>query len=192
MPRPTRSEINAEIIDRAAGLFAKHGFEHTSIQQIADAVRYSKAGLLHHYPSKKAIYDAVIKALGEHTRAILANVDHLAVGVERDRAVVEASVDFAFDCPGVSALSNRIAATEHTVDPELGEIGLIFYAALGIDLAKLELDRIIRVTTAFSGLSVTAVQAVQTGQAREWRGYIIDAAMDALGHRTSVIAEDRV
>lgn len=144
---------------------------------------------MHHYPSKKSIYDAVIKALCEHTQAILANVDHIAVGAERDRAVVEASVDFAFDCPGVSALGNRIAATEHTVDPVLGEIGLIFYAALGIDLTNLELERIIRVTTAFSGLSVTAVQAAQIGQAREWRGYIIDAAMDALGHAKNMAAK---
>jgi hypothetical protein len=38
MPRPTKSEIDAEIIDRAAGLFARYGFENTSLQQIADAV----------------------------------------------------------------------------------------------------------------------------------------------------------
>src|SRR5471032_3025289 len=92
MPRLTKTEIDAEIIDRAAGLFAKDGFEHTSLQQIADAVKYSKADLLHHYPSKKSIYDQVLITCLDQMRALLAKVDGIPVGRERDLAVVETSV----------------------------------------------------------------------------------------------------
>lgn len=57
--RRTQQEIDTEIVDTAAGLFAVHGFERTSVQQVADAVGYSKTGLLHRFPSKHALLDAV-------------------------------------------------------------------------------------------------------------------------------------
>lgn len=182
MPRPTKPEIDAEIIDRAAALFARHGFANTSLQQIADAVNYSKAGLLHHYPSKKAIYDAALKIGLGQTQTLLASVKGVPVGIERDRAVVEASVDLTFDWPGLSAFANQLVNTEQDVDPELTEMGLMMYAALGIDLKSVKLERIVRVTSAFSGLGATAMLAARMGFKREWRGDIVACAMNALGH----------
>ena len=44
----------------AAGLFARHGFAHTSVQQVADAVGYSKPGLLHRFGSKDALFQAAL------------------------------------------------------------------------------------------------------------------------------------
>ena len=38
MPKPTKADLEADILDRASALFARHGFENTSLQQIADAV----------------------------------------------------------------------------------------------------------------------------------------------------------
>jgi AcrR family transcriptional regulator len=183
MPRLTKSELDAEIIDRAAGLFARHGFEHTSLQQIADAVQYSKAGLLHYYPTKKAIYDKVLSTGLEQARALLASVEAMAIGIERDRAVVEASVQLSFDWPGVSAFASSLTVGEQSAKAELIEMGLLIYAALGIDMAALDLERIIRVTSAFTGMTAAAVIAARLDLKREWRGHIVAAAMDALGHR---------
>lgn len=182
MPKPTKSEIDADILDRAAGLFAKHGFAHTSLQQIADAVNYSKAGLLHHYPSKQAIYEAALKTGSDHMQALLESVADIPVGIERDRAVVEASVDFTYDWPGLSALANRLADQGADVEPELVRTGLALYAALGIDLENLELERVVRVTSAFCGLGIAALTAARMDVKREWRGHIVASAMDALGH----------
>lgn len=182
MPRLTKTEIDAEIIDRAAGLFAKHGFEHTSLQQIADAVKYSKAGLLHHYPSKKAIYDQVLITCLDQMRALLAKVDGIPVGRERDLAVVETSVQLSFDWPGISAFTNRLADNGEGTTPEMTQMGMMMYEALGIDLAALNLERLIRVTSAFSGLGVSAMIAARLDFKREWRPSIVQAAMDALGH----------
>lgn len=187
MPKPTKSEIDAEIIDRAAALFARHGFAHTSLQQIADSVSYSKAGILHHYPSKKAIYDAALRTGREHMHELLANVEGLTVGIERDRAIVEASVDYTFNWPGVSALVNRLADKEQDIDPELTEMGLVMYAALGIDLKAPQQERIVRVTSAFMGLGITALLAVRLDLKREWRDHIISAAMNGLGHTSKKI-----
>ncbi len=57
--RPTRQEIDDEIVERR--LFARYGFQETSLQRIADAVGYSKTGLLHRFPTKEALQDAVIE-----------------------------------------------------------------------------------------------------------------------------------
>lgn len=185
MPRPTKTQIDAEIIDRAAGLFARHGFENTSLQQIADAVKYSKAGLLHHYPNKNAIYEAVFSTGLDAMLTLRASVEDLAPGIERDRAVVEASVDFTFDWPGVSAFANRVAGDEENADPKLTEMGLIIYEALGTDLATATSQRIVRITSALSGLGITALLAARMGLQREWRADIVASAMDALGHRST-------
>lgn len=182
MPKPTKAEIAADIIEHAAGLFARHGFDHTSLQQIADAVNYSKAGVLNHYPSKQAIYDAVIKTVRDHMLELRDRVAAIPVGVRRDRALVEAEVQFTYDWPGIAAFSNRLAYSEPDTDPELVEIGLILYQALGIDVQNTSLERLARVTSAFSGLSVTALTATRADQKSLWYELIVSIAMDALGH----------
>ena len=56
------------------------------------------------------------------------------------------------------------------------------YKALGIDLQATTMERIVRVTSALSGLGASAMVAAHVGLQREWRGPIVEAAMDALGH----------
>ncbi|WP_186172357.1 MULTISPECIES: TetR/AcrR family transcriptional regulator [Burkholderiaceae] len=189
MPKPSKAEVKNDIIDNAAGLFAKHGFEHTSVQQIADAVRCSKTGLLYHFPSKQALYDAAIKTTHGHALALLASVKHIAPGVERDRAVIEGSLQFHYDWPGVSSFGNWLVASCEHADPQLIEIGLILYESLDIDVKLPNLERVVRVTSAFTGLGTTALQAVRANVTREWRPFIIAAAMDALGHKDKKVRE---
>ena len=57
-----RQQTEDQILDRAAALFARRGFAKTSVQDVADAVGLSKAGLLHHFPSKDALHAAVLGA----------------------------------------------------------------------------------------------------------------------------------
>lgn len=49
-----------EILDRAAKLIFRHGFEATSMQQIAEASGLTKAGLYHHVKTKEAILLAIM------------------------------------------------------------------------------------------------------------------------------------
>src|SRR3712207_8758015 len=62
MRRPPRSTPlpHHAALPISAALFARRGFEQTSVQAIADAVGLSKAGLLHHFPSKDALRAAVL------------------------------------------------------------------------------------------------------------------------------------
>jgi TetR/AcrR family transcriptional regulator len=52
----------ASIVRAAAGAFADRGYEAVSMREIALAAGVSKANLYHHFPSKEALYLAVISS----------------------------------------------------------------------------------------------------------------------------------
>ena len=104
--RPTRQEIDDEIVERAAALFARYGFRETSVQRIADAVGYSKTGLLHRFPTKEALQDAVIdRGWAARCRAIAGRgATTCRPGPERDRAVITGWSTSPCPGPGVVSL----------------------------------------------------------------------------------------
>jgi len=61
----------AQIRLSATRMFARSGFDGTSIQAIADDVGVAKQTLLYHYPSKDALRRAVIESVFEHWRTRL-------------------------------------------------------------------------------------------------------------------------
>ena len=70
--RQTSAQIDHSILDVAAGIFAAHGYTHTSVQQIADAVGYSKPGLLHRFGSKEALHRAVLAEVASTIEEVVA------------------------------------------------------------------------------------------------------------------------
>lgn len=87
--RQSSAEIDHAILDVAAGIFATYGFQHASVQQIADAVGYSKPGLLHRFGSKEALHRAVLQEVAEtvqeivgHTLSVQAQPDQMAQVLE--------------------------------------------------------------------------------------------------------------
>ena len=102
--RPSTQDIDRGILDAAARTFAVHGYAKTSVQQLADAVGYSKAGLLHRFPSKRALHDA---ALGQAADVLDEILDGPADGTAdldpaaRTRATLERVAARALDRPGL-------------------------------------------------------------------------------------------
>lgn len=95
MPRPTRAELDTEIIDAAAELFRAQGYLGTSVQQVADRVGYSKTGLLHRFPSKERLLAAVLAPPLAEFAALRATWAALPAGAERQLCASADLVDLA-------------------------------------------------------------------------------------------------
>jgi AcrR family transcriptional regulator len=61
-------------------LFAAHGFEGTALQDIADAVGVTKPAILHHFPSKEHVRQAVLDAILSHWNEALPRLLLAATG----------------------------------------------------------------------------------------------------------------
>lgn len=179
MPRMTRAEIDDEIVDTAAALFARYGFAETPLQRVADAVGYSKTGLLHRFPSKEALQEAVLARWTERLGGLVAVLDGLPAGPERDRAAVTGLVDLALARPGAVALmlsgltAGPGGGPERDIEPLLRTLGVVE----GGDPA-----RNVRVAAALAAIAVVAVAARDKETPDQLREHLVAASFDALGH----------
>jgi AcrR family transcriptional regulator len=182
--RPFRQQIDEGILDRAAALFARHGFEHTSLQAVADAVGLSKAGLLHHFRSKDALHEAVLALADTLGERVLAQVRDLPVGAARDRRALEVLIDVALAHPGVVALLLApVTQTDAETDlSEPGSPGAAALEAFGADPEVPEPERSVRVIGALTALAVLTLAAHARNTITTWRPLIVATCFDALGH----------
>lgn len=197
MTSTSRTRVDEDIVDRAAGLFARHGFEHTSVQAVADAVGLSKAGLLHHFPSKDALRTAVRDRADTLGAEAVARVGHLAAGPQRDHRAIETLVDVAAAHPGlVSFLLAPISDGDEDLQgvdcagPE-DRPGVISHAmaAFGLSAAPdpteddAAFERRVRVAGALVSLGVLSLSLAASDRPGAFRAHVIETSYDALGHR---------
>lgn len=72
-PKSTRGAATRErIVREAFALFAEHGFHAVSVRDIAAAVGVKDASLYNHFPTKQAIFDAVLADQLARTQAAFA------------------------------------------------------------------------------------------------------------------------
>lgn len=93
-------ERRTRIIEDATALFAREGYADTSLSDVARAVGVSKSTLLHHYPSKEELLNAV---LIERDRTILSRVPSVKAARAADelRAIPHAAAEDASSAPGL-------------------------------------------------------------------------------------------
>jgi AcrR family transcriptional regulator len=180
--RPFRQQIDDGILDRAAALFARRGFAKTSVQDVADAVGLSKAGLLHHFPSKDALYAAVLAQAELLGRRALDSVAHLPLGPVRDRRAIEVFADVALAHPGIVALLLAPATQLEAGSDAEDDTYFSALQAFGVDPGRTDPERLVRVLAALAALAVLTLAAHQKDQTTEWRPYVVATCFDALGH----------
>ena len=182
--RPFRQQIDEGILDRAAGLFARRGYAKTSIQDVARAVGLSKAGLLHHFPSKDALHEAVLAQAGTLGRRVLDQVGDLPPGPARDRQAVEVLVDVALGHPGVVAM--LLAPVAELADGGVHGPGSPEHAVLEAFCVDPDDDadpeRTVRVIGALGALAVLTLAAHEADRTTAWRPLVVATCLDALGH----------
>jgi len=180
--RPFRQQVDEGILDRAAALFARRGFAKTSVQDVADAVGLSKAGLLHHFPSKDALHEAVLAQAGTQARRVLDQVGDLPPGPARDRHALEVLVDVALAHPGLVALMLAPVTDLGGAEPERAITDPVLQV-FGVDPDTTEPPRSVRVVGALAALAVLTLAAHREDRTTVWRPHIVATCFDALGHR---------
>jgi AcrR family transcriptional regulator len=187
--RPFREQIDEGILDRAAALFARRGFAKTSVQDVADAVGLSKAGLLHHFPSKDALYGAVLANADALSGRVLDQVRKLPLGAVRDRRALEALLDVALAHPGLVALL-LAPATQLEAGPTGSGPAESVLAAFGVDPETADPERLVRVVGALSALAVLTLAAHADNATTAWRPFLVATCFDALGHHRGAALPD--
>lgn len=106
--KTSRGEVRPAVVREATRLFAERGFDGTALQDIADAVGVSKPAVLHYFPSKEAVRDAVLEGFLAHWKEALPRLLFAApTGVGRFEAIFGAVRQFFADEPHRARLMLR-------------------------------------------------------------------------------------
>ncbi|MBS0340160.1 MAG: TetR family transcriptional regulator [Proteobacteria bacterium] len=91
-----RSDLRQEqLIDIAIRLFARKGYEGTSLRDIADEARITKAALYYHFPNKEELYERIVlESMQNLVDTVSAAMRAGATPAERVRLFMRASADF--------------------------------------------------------------------------------------------------
>ena len=113
------------ILEAAVNCFVEEGYAKTTTAMIAADAGVSRGAMMHHFPSRSAVMEAVVGHLHarrlEEYRDLMANID--TPDQQLTRADIRRSVQAAWDyvnLPSFVAYQELLAAAR--TDPELGEL----------------------------------------------------------------------
>ena len=124
-----RGNTKQEILDASLELFSVHGFEATSISQIADAVGIRKASLYSHFENKQSILDTLVKDVLEQylEHSIFARADweksDVSLPLNSDEAanMIQNQIRYILHDPYVSK-ARKMLVIEQFQNPELAKL----------------------------------------------------------------------
>lgn len=142
-------ETRARIVDAASAEFSAGGYEASSLRSIAAAAGLSHPGLLHHFPTKQALLEAVLTAQEEAdqeafenhpaptTAAELADVVSAAVALDRRATALvqlRARLAVAGGDPGHPAHDFAVRRYERLAGQMAGEIAALPLGEVSADV----------------------------------------------------------
>lgn len=82
-----QEDTKQKIIDKALELFAEYGYDAVSVGEIAEAVGIRAPSLYNHYPSKQAIFDAIVESTAKQYEADTGKIQIHVQNVAQDISV---------------------------------------------------------------------------------------------------------
>ena len=173
------SDTRARILDAALELFSEHGFDGTTLQQIADRLGFTKAALYYHFRSKDDLLQALIAPAVAGLDTLLGAYEGEADTPGRRRRFVTDYVDLLLEQRRlISYMASDIAIVAH---PMIATGARERQARIRALLAGegLQFSQEVRVAVAFKAMAGVVAQYPDADVA-ELRRALIDLARDLL------------
>jgi len=106
MAEETRDAIRGVAIE----LFAQHGYERTSLREIAERLGMTKAALYYHYPSKQALLLAIIEPLLSEWKTATEKAETMPHSTANVRQVLGDCLDVLLRHRAIAGMFSRDAA----------------------------------------------------------------------------------
>jgi AcrR family transcriptional regulator len=178
-PRP---DTRARILDAALDVFSEHGFEGSSLQQIADRLDLTKAALYYHFRSKDELLQALIEPVIADLNGILDAHADTRDSPARRRQFMEDYLDYLLRQRRLIAYISRDLAT--LAHPAISSGNQDRRARIEGMLggADLDFNDRVRVAMAFGGVQAVTAQYPDADEA-QLREALLDATTALLRPR---------
>jgi AcrR family transcriptional regulator len=183
-PAATRPDTRARILDAALDVFSEHGFEGSSLQQIADRLDLTKAALYYYFRSKDELLEALVEPAITGVEEILAACSDERDTPARRKEFMKQYLDYFLRQRRLIAYISRDLAT--LAHPAISARNEERRARIEAILAGSDLDFSdqVRVTMAFGGMQAAIARYPDADEA-ELREALLDAATALLRPRTA-------
>jgi AcrR family transcriptional regulator len=183
-PAPSRPDTRARILDAALDVFSEHGFEGSSLQEIADRLELTKAALYYYFRSKDELLEALVEPAIAGLNEILEECSGEPDSPARRRRFLKLYLDYFLRQRRLIAYISRDLAT--LAHPALSSGNEQRRARVEAMLAGSDLDfgDRVRITMAFGGMQAAIAQYPDADEA-ELREALLDAGAALLRPRRS-------